>query len=79
MNQALLHQPALSLAPQMAGEVTPVEEVTGVARPSPLPDRPAATGSTSIRSGVSSTKTLLYSAVIYIYIDIYGYIENSAA
>lgn len=36
---------ALSLAP--AGEVAPVEEVTGVARPSPLPDRPAATGSTS--------------------------------
>lgn len=26
----------------MAGEVAPVEEVTEVARPSPLPDRPAA-------------------------------------
>ncbi|KAL5798444.1 hypothetical protein ACOSQ2_003264 [Xanthoceras sorbifolium] len=29
----------------LPGEVAPVEEVTEVARPSPLPDRPAATGS----------------------------------
>ncbi|CAK9149860.1 unnamed protein product [Ilex paraguariensis] len=43
-HQVLLHQPVLSLAPQMAGEVAPVEEVTEVARPSPSSDRPTATG-----------------------------------
>jgi hypothetical protein len=53
MNQALLHQPALSLAPQMPGPVAPdgteLNYVTEVARPSLLPDRPAAAGSTSIQ------------------------------